>query len=45
MLMAYILMHGTFVNLFLSMRKFGSNFWLGEWLTPFPRARSLLTDL
>ncbi|UZJ53475.1 hypothetical protein CBS101457_002795 [Exobasidium rhododendri] len=29
MLMAYILMHGTFVNLFLSMRKFGSNFWLG----------------
>ena len=29
MLMAYIGMHGTFVNLFLSMRKFGSNFWLG----------------
>ncbi|GAC97605.1 HMG-CoA reductase [Pseudozyma hubeiensis SY62] len=29
MLSAYILMHGTFVNLFLSMRKFGSNFWLG----------------
>lgn len=29
MLMAYILMHCTFVNLFLSMRKFGSNFWLG----------------
>ncbi|PWN48638.1 hypothetical protein IE53DRAFT_389145 [Violaceomyces palustris] len=29
MLSAYILMHGTFVNLFLSMRRFGSNFWLG----------------
>ncbi|CAO1630324.1 unnamed protein product [Sympodiomycopsis kandeliae] len=29
MLMAYVMMHGTFVNLFLSMRKFGSNFWLG----------------
>lgn len=31
MLSAYILMHGTFVNLFLSMRKFGSKVWLGEW--------------
>jgi hydroxymethylglutaryl-CoA reductase (NADPH) len=31
MLMAYVMMHGTFVNLFLSMRKFGSNFWLGEY--------------
>lgn len=30
MLMAYVMMHGTFVNLFLSMRKFGSNFWLGK---------------
>lgn len=30
MLMAYVMMHGTFVNLFISMRKFGSNFWLGE---------------
>lgn len=30
MLLAYVMMHGTFVNLFLSMRKFGSNFWLGE---------------
>lgn len=29
MLLAYVMMHGTFVNLFLSMRKFGSNFWLG----------------
>lgn len=29
MLSAYLLMHGTFVNLFLSMRRFGSNFWLG----------------
>lgn len=29
MLMAYVMMHGTFVNLFLSMRTFGSNFWLG----------------
>ncbi|CAO1627436.1 unnamed protein product [Parajaminaea phylloscopi] len=29
MLMAYVMMHGTFVNLFLSMRRFGSNFWLG----------------
>lgn len=32
MLSAYILMHGTFVNLFLSMRKFGSKVWLGECL-------------
>ena len=31
MLCAYIFMHATFVNLFLSMRKFGSNFWLGEY--------------
>ncbi|CAD6977906.1 unnamed protein product [Tilletia controversa] len=30
MLMAYILMHATFVNVFLSMRKFGSRFWLGS---------------
>lgn len=30
MLVAYVMMHGTFINLFLSMRKFGSNFWLGE---------------
>lgn len=29
MLSAYIFMHATFVNLFLSMRKFGSSFWLG----------------
>ncbi|CEH13745.1 hydroxymethylglutaryl-reductase [Ceraceosorus bombacis] len=29
MLLAYVLMHGTFINLFLSMRKFGSRFWLG----------------
>ncbi|CAO1630431.1 unnamed protein product [Jaminaea pallidilutea] len=29
MLLAYVMMHGTFVNLFLSMRKFGSHFWLG----------------
>ncbi|SPO35849.1 probable 3-hydroxy-3-methylglutaryl-coenzyme A reductase [Pseudozyma flocculosa] len=29
MLSAYVLMHATFVNLFLSMRKFGSKFWLG----------------
>ncbi|KAK0549512.1 3-hydroxy-3-methylglutaryl-coenzyme A (HMG-CoA) reductase isozyme [Tilletia horrida] len=30
MLMAYTLMHATFVNVFLSMRKFGSRFWLGS---------------
>ncbi|MCO5590243.1 hypothetical protein L7F22_044212 [Adiantum nelumboides] len=29
MLSAYLLMHATFVNLFISMRRFGSNFWLG----------------
>ncbi|KDN37246.1 hypothetical protein K437DRAFT_252002 [Tilletiaria anomala UBC 951] len=29
MLSAYVFMHASFVNLFLSMRKFGSNFWLG----------------
>lgn len=29
MLCVYIFMHATFVNLFLSMRRFGSNFWLG----------------
>jgi hydroxymethylglutaryl-CoA reductase (NADPH) len=29
-LIGYILMHGTFVNLFLHARKLGSNFWLGE---------------
>lgn len=29
MLSAYLLMHATFFNLFISMRRFGSNFWLG----------------
>lgn len=29
-LLGYILMHGTFANLFLRARKLGSNFWLGE---------------
>ena len=29
MLAGYILMHATFVNLFLNMRKLGSKFWLG----------------
>ncbi|GAA97563.1 uncharacterized protein L969DRAFT_91475 [Mixia osmundae IAM 14324] len=29
MLMGYVVMHGTFVSLFLNMRKLGSKFWLG----------------
>ncbi|TIC06581.1 hypothetical protein E3Q16_01066 [Wallemia mellicola] len=28
-LLGYILMHGTFVNLFVEMKKLGSKFWLG----------------
>jgi hypothetical protein len=27
-LLGYVLMHGTFVHLFINMRKIGSNFWL-----------------
>lgn len=29
-LLGYILMHGTFAHLIISMRKLGSSFWLGE---------------
>ena len=29
-LIGYILMHGTFVNLFVEMKKIGSKFWLGS---------------
>lgn len=29
-LLGYILMHGSFVQLFMNMRKLGSSFWLGE---------------
>jgi hydroxymethylglutaryl-CoA reductase (NADPH) len=31
-LLGYILMHASFVQLFINMRKLGSNFWLGECL-------------
>ena len=30
MLIGYLLMHLTFINLFINMRKLGSKFWLGE---------------
>lgn len=30
MLVAYFLMHLTFVSLYLNMRKLGSRFWLGK---------------
>jgi hydroxymethylglutaryl-CoA reductase (NADPH) len=31
-LLGYVLMHFTFVRLFLNMRKMGSSFWLREYL-------------
>lgn len=30
MLFGYLLMHLTFINLFINMRKLGSKFWLGK---------------
>ena len=35
MLIGYILMHLTFINLFINMRKLGSKFWLGEQKSSF----------
>jgi hydroxymethylglutaryl-CoA reductase (NADPH) len=36
MLLGYLLMHLTFINLFINMRKLGSKFWLGECCPSFP---------
>lgn len=34
MLLGYLLMHLTFINLFINMRKLGSKFWLGRFTYP-----------
>lgn len=46
MLIGYIMMHLTFINLFINMRRLGSKFWLGElahdrslFLSSFPSRR------
>jgi len=36
-LLGYVLMHVTFVHLFINMRKIGSSFWLRELRCPISR--------